>query len=85
MSHMPVPATPAMEPVRVWEEGAWGDSYVCVCGCAQLQAFLDIWGLVWYISGTTVAMNLVVKIHFQPPESGNQDNNPDEVLKISHW
>lgn len=56
--------------VRVSEEvGTSGDSPVCVHGCVQLWAFLDIWGLI--CPGTTVTTDLVGRGHFQSPESGN--------------
>lgn len=51
MSHLPLPATAAVDLVRGCEEaGMRGDSFVC------LGVFLYIWGLV--DTGTTVALGL---------------------------
>ena len=68
MSHMPVPATPPVDPAGGCEEaGVWGDSYVCVCGCAQLWAFLDIWGLVDIGTIATIAPDLVRRSQLSTP------------------
>lgn len=73
MSHMSLPATSVLEPVRCCEEaGTWGNSHVCVYRCALLWAFLDIWDLVH--TGTTVIVDLVGSSHFQPTGTKNGVN-----------
>lgn len=84
MSHMSLPATSVLEPVRCCEEaGTWGNSHVCVYRCALLWAFLDIWDLVH--TGTTVIVDLVGSSHFQPPENGTRMATQNEVLATSLW
>lgn len=54
--------------------------YLWVCTAVGIP---DIWGLVH--AGTTVKINLVGGSYFQSPETGSQDDNPDEVFEVSLW